>query len=205
MTTPFDILASRYDELWSATPKGLGQRQQVWREIDGLFAPGEHILDLGSGIGDDALHLMTRGLRITAIDASHEMTSIAKNRGVDARHLSIEQVHELGDNFDGAVSNFGAFNCIPDPARAARDVAQVLRPDTHFAMSVLSRFYWREAFALNFRRWPGHTVWRGLDIYYRSSREWRRAFAPYFTLLRRAPIGGGDHTLYIWRRGLNQV
>ena len=200
MTSPFDALVPHYSELWSETFKGRGQRQQVWREIEGLFVPGEQILDLGCGIGDDALHLMTRGLRITALDASREMATIAQQRGVDARHLAIEHIEALKQCFDGALSNFGTFNCIADPARAARDVAQVLRPGAYFAMCVLSRFYWKEALTLNFRRWLGHTIWRGLDIYYRSGREWQRAFEPHFTLLRRVSLGGGDHTLYIWRR-----
>jgi SAM-dependent methyltransferase len=201
MTTPFDAIAARYDELWSATPKGLDQRRQVWREIDDLFTSrtAPHILDLGCGIGDDALHLQSR-IRVTAIDASQEMVSIAAQRGVDVRCLSIEQLSALEGLYDGALSNFGAFNCIGDPAAAARGLAMILRPGAHFAMCVLTRFYWREFLALNFRRWPGHANWRGLDVYYRTSRQWQRAFAAHFTLVRRTAIGAGDHDLYIWRR-----
>jgi 2-polyprenyl-3-methyl-5-hydroxy-6-metoxy-1,4-benzoquinol methylase len=198
--SPFDAIAANYTELWSATANGLEQRQQVWREIDSLLTTGQHILDLGCGIGDDALHLQSRGLRITAIDASREMIAVAQQRGISARHLSIERIGALNTPFHGALSNFGVFNCIADPARAARDLAQLLPPNAHFAMCVLSRFYWRESLAFNFRRWSGHTQWRGLDVFYRTSHEWQRAFAPHFKLLRRVSIGGGDHTLYIWRR-----
>ncbi len=200
MTTPFDTLAARYNTLWSAAPHGIQQRRRVWHQIDGLFAPGQHILDLGCGIGDDALHLQAHGLRVTGIDASQEMITIARRRGVEGRHLSIEQLSHINSVFDGALSNFGAFNCVADPSAAARNIAQLLRPNSCFAMCVLSRFYWRESLACNFRRWPGHTIWRGLNIYYRTSSQWQRAFAPLFALLRRARIGSGDHALYIWRR-----
>ncbi len=198
--TPFDTLAANYSELWSATPAGLEQRHQVWREIENLFSAGQHVLDLGCGIGDDAMHLQSRGVRVTAIDASHEMIGIAQRRGVDARHFSIEQLACLDGTFDGALSNFAAFNCIAEPDRAARDLSRLLHPGSYFAMCVLSRFYWQESLALNFRRWSGHTMWRGLAIHYPTSRAWRRAFAPHFTLQRRIAIGGGDHTLYLWKR-----
>jgi 2-polyprenyl-3-methyl-5-hydroxy-6-metoxy-1,4-benzoquinol methylase len=204
VTTPFDTIAATYTELWSATPNGIEQRLQVWRKLDTLFTPGQHILDLGCGIGDDALHLTSRGLRVTAIDASQDMIAIARHQGIDARRVSIEQLSTLGNTFDvffdGALSNFGAFNCIAHPDTAARDLAQLLRPGAHFAMCVLSRFYWRESIALNSRRWSGHTIWRGLDIFYRTSREWQQSFSPHFKLLRRVSIGSGDHTLHIWRR-----
>ena len=49
-------------------------------------------------------------------------------------------------------------------------------------------------------RWSGHTNWRGLDIYYRSSREMRAAFASGFAFRKRASIGWGDHQLYVFRR-----
>ena len=88
----FDRLASRYDELWTSSPNGRVQREAVWRRIDGLFRPGDHILDLGCGIGDDAVHFMSRGVEVLGIDASAEMVRIARSRGVEAISCQLSAV-----------------------------------------------------------------------------------------------------------------
>ncbi len=82
MTTPFDALAHSYNALWSETARGRDQRTAVWREIDGLFRPGDRVLDLGCGTGDDALHLAGLGVEVFGIDASAQMVEIARSRDV---------------------------------------------------------------------------------------------------------------------------
>jgi SAM-dependent methyltransferase len=209
VTSPFDALAPLYAAQWSESREGRSQREQVWREIDAVFQPGDRVLDVGCGIGDDAVHLRKRGIEVIAIDSSARMIEIARARGVPARHLSLEDT-EWGRlaAFDGVLSNFGALNCLPDLPAAARIIAPLIRPHGALAICTLSRFSARETLRFLLRgdlrratrRWSGHTVWRGLDIYYRGRRQTQRAFAPYFTLLRRIPIGSGDHQLYLFQR-----
>src|SRR5437868_14651054 len=91
----FDALAPRYDELWTESAIGRLQRRAVWRRADGLFQPGDRLLDLGCGTGADALHFMQRGMRVRAIDASSEMVRIARSRGVDATRLVIEELGQM--------------------------------------------------------------------------------------------------------------
>lgn len=208
MTTPFDSIARHYADLWSDTEQGIGQRAQVWNEIDRLFQPEQTILDLGCGAGDDALHLGERGIRITAIDASQQMVELARSRGVDAGQLAIEQIGTLHGPFDGALSNFGALNCVSDLRQFASKLSRLVRPSGLLAICVLSRFSWRETlryalrcdFKKATRRWSGRTQWRGLDVYYRNAREMESALGPHFHLTRRVAIGGGDHQLYIFQR-----
>lgn len=102
MTTPFDQLASAYAELWSDTARGRLQREQVWSMIDGLFGPGDRVLDLGCGTGDDAVHLMARGVEVVGIDASAPMVEIARSRGVDARVLDVAQAREAAPHLSRA-------------------------------------------------------------------------------------------------------
>ena len=99
--TAFDKLARSYDEQWTRSPVGRLQRDAVWRHIEGLFPRGGTVLDLGCGTGEDALHLMNGGIRVEAVDSSSEMVRVARERGVDARTLSIEDVGALDARFDG--------------------------------------------------------------------------------------------------------
>src|ERR1700722_8492122 len=100
MTSAFDQLASGYDRLWTRSPVGHLQREAVWRHIGDLFQPGQTVLDLGCGTGNDALRLMRAGLHVHAIDASREMVSIARDRGVDAVTLPIENCALIEQVFD---------------------------------------------------------------------------------------------------------
>ena len=197
--TPFDALAPAYGALWSETPRGRGQRASVWREIDGLFRAGDQILDLGCGTGDDALHLAGRGVQVYGIDAAEKMVETARARGVRAQRLAIEDLDRLGGPFEGALSDFGALNCVADLRPVAVQLARLLPPGGPAAICLMTRFCfsdWRHAA----RRWSGKTHWRGIDVYYPTARRIQAAFDPYFGLERRVRIGRGDHRLYIFRR-----
>ncbi|MEP6961931.1 MAG: class I SAM-dependent methyltransferase [Acidobacteriota bacterium] len=208
MLTPFDNIAPHYADLWSAQPKGIAQRAHVWREIDGLFHAGHRVLDLGCGTGDDALHLAARDVNVTAIDSSPRMIEVARGRGLDAQVLNIEALSAFSGSYDGALSNFGALNCVADIRPLATELARLIRPGGTLAICVLGRFSWRESAAalakLNVskaaRRWSGRAHWRGMEIYYRSAAEWVHVLAPAFHRTRRISIGQGDHQLYIFER-----
>jgi SAM-dependent methyltransferase len=201
-TSPFDALAQSYNELWTGTARGRDQRTAVWREIDGLFRTGDRVLDLGCGTGDDALHLADAGIEVFGIDAAPKMVQIARSRGVKASVLSIEDLVSgagLWPVFSGAISNFGALNCVPDLRPVATQLASLVQPAGPVAICLMGPFCltdWRHAA----KRWCGHTQWRGIDVYYPTSRQIRAAFAPWFAFERRVAIGRGDHQLYVFRR-----
>jgi len=197
--TPFQQIAPQYAALWSDTPGGRAQREQVWGEIDDLFHAGDHILDLGCGTGDDAVHLMSNDVQVRALDSAPGMVEIARTRGVDARQMAIEDVDSLEGEFDGAISNFGALNCVADLGGLSKALSRLVRPGGKLAFCVMSRYCWNDW--RHFRqRWSGHTVWRGIDVYYRSARSIASAFAPEFEFERRVAVGGGDHQLLIFTR-----
>jgi len=199
VTTAFDALAESYSELWSETSRGRDQRTAVWREIDGLFRAGDLVLDLGCGTGDDALHLADLGVKVLGIDSAPKMVEVARDRGVNAFLLAIEDLTSLSGTFSGAISNFGALNCIADLGPVAAQLARLVQPAGPVAICLMGRFCftdWRHAA----KRWSGRTQWRGIKVYYPTSRQILAAFAPWFAFQRQVAIGRGDHQLYLFRR-----
>jgi 2-polyprenyl-3-methyl-5-hydroxy-6-metoxy-1,4-benzoquinol methylase len=176
----FERLAERYDELWTDTAIGRAQRNAVWRVVDGLFRAGDCVLDIGCGTGEDAAHLAARGVRVHAVDASRAMVARASARGVEAQVMRAEDLGGLGGGFDGAISNFGALNCVGDLAPVARALGSLVRPGGYLAICTMGRFcawemlYYKKAF----RRLPG----RSGEVYYPTVRKLRADFAADFEL-----------------------
>ena len=166
-TSTFDRMAARYDALWTNTPIGRAQRDLVWRDMDPLFQPGQRILDVGCGTGEDAAHLAARGLSVYATDASPAMIQVAAARGgFTVAVRSAEELAQIDGPFDGAISNFGALNCVEDLPAVARSLAGLVRPGGSLAICILGRFcawetlhytvrfHWRKAM----RRWRGRAL-----------------------------------------------
>jgi len=195
----FDRLAARYDELWTTTATGHAQRTLVWRNVDSLFHRGERLLDLGCGTGADAAHFTARGMAVHATDCSPAMVQAARRRGAFAASvLRAEDAGEIGAIFDGAISNFGALNCVGDLGEVARGLASVVRPGGCVAICTIGRFcLWetvyycaRLQFGKAFRRVRGSAASSlGMVVNYPTVSQLASAFAPEFTMLRWMGIG----------------
>jgi ubiquinone/menaquinone biosynthesis C-methylase UbiE len=200
MTSPFDAIAPVYDRLWNRTPRGGSQRALVWKELGRVFSAGDFVLDLGCGTGDDAAFLSDHGVRVLGIDSSSEMIRVAQARGIPAHRAAIEELHALDGPYSGALSNFGALNCVADLHQVAGQLGRLLLPGSFLVICLMGRLCWPEILMGNFRRIRGRARWRGMNIYYPSVRQVCSAFAPCFTLERQRSLGGGDHRLYTLRR-----
>jgi ubiquinone/menaquinone biosynthesis C-methylase UbiE len=198
-TAAFDRLAARYDELWTRTATGRAQRSLVWRNVDGLFHRGERVLDIGCGTGVDAAHFSARGIAIHAIDCSPAMVQAARQRGgFSASVLRAEEIAALGEIYDGAISNFGALNCVADLPAVAQALARVVRPGGRVALCTMGRFcawetlYYagRCEFGKAFRRLRGSASSSlGISVHYPAVSTLAAAFAPEFALQRWMGIG----------------
>ena len=222
--TVFDRMAADYDATWTAAAVGSAQRDQVWRVLDAMFARGSRVLDVGCGTGEDARHLMGRGVAVQAIDASPAMVAIAQAHGVTAEVRCAEELGDVASEteraslayppgktdagrmacptggpeavFDGALSNFGALNCVADLAAAARGLARVVRPGGPVAICLIGRCcLWEIAYysvRLQFRkalRRRHASEFRGMAVYYPSVAEVSSAFAEGFELRRWKGVG----------------
>jgi len=194
----FDKVALDYDRLWSSTPIGTHQRSAFWQTVDPLFAAGDCVLDLGCGTGVDALHLAAAGIQVYGIDASPQMIGITLSRGVNAHLLPIENVGNLRRQFDGAISNFGALNCVSNLDGTASALAKLIRRGGHVALCFLSRVCaWEIGYYLlhgnpqkALRRLNGQSSSPlAKDVFYLSSASIVSTFEPYFRLRQRVGIG----------------
>ncbi|HEV7519426.1 MAG TPA: methyltransferase domain-containing protein [Thermoanaerobaculia bacterium] len=204
---PFDALAPAYDDTFTRSTIGTLQRRAVWRRLDAAFAPGDRVLELGCGTGEDAVHLGGRGVRVLATDAAEGMVAAAERKvgaaglagAVEVRRLALEELARLREPpFDGAFSNFGGFNCVGDLRGPARDLAALLAPGARLLLCVMGPLVpWEWAwFGLRgqpgkaFRRLrAGGAVWRGMAIRYPSIGAVTRAFCPDFQARRAAAVG----------------
>ena len=195
----FDEVAAGYDGPLGNNTLVQAVRARTLAAVTRAVAPGGSLLDLGCGTGLDAVALGRHGYRVTAIDWSANMVAQTRDRVGRAGSNGMVAVHQVGihelgrlpaETFDGAYSDLGALNCVPDLASTAASIAQRLRPGGVLIASVIGRTCpwevaifarkrdWRRAAA----RWSqkpvavplnGRTVWTR----YYSPSEFRSTFA----------------------------
>lgn len=206
--SPFEAYAATYDDTFTRTLIGERMRRAVRRRLDSAFAPPARLLELGCGTGEDAVHLAARGLRVLATDPAEGMVAQARAKAdragladrVVTRTLDAGRLDDtdLDGPFDGAFSNFGALNCVPDLASVSAGLARHVRPGGKVLLCLMGRYVpWEWGWFLArrdrktaFRRFaPGGTVWRGLPIAYPPIRALRRVFAPGFRFRGARAIG----------------
>jgi SAM-dependent methyltransferase len=160
----FDSVAADYDGPRGNNALIQDMRCEMWRWLDATFAAGSRLIDLGCGTGLDAVRMARLGYDITATDWSGQMVERtverARREGSAAavRALAIG-AHELQrlegqGSFDGAYSNLGPLNCVPDLTAVARECARLLKPGGALVFSVIGRICpWEVAHYAARRQW----------------------------------------------------
>ena len=124
---PFSLLAEVYDAIMSDVEYG------AWADFILDVALGEglevkRILDLGCGTGNSSAPFIEAGLRVTGVDRSPEMLSIARAKLPGATFSEGDfTTFQLGETFDLVVSVFDSLNNLLDPRDFRRCAEQVLR------------------------------------------------------------------------------
>jgi SAM-dependent methyltransferase len=144
----FDSVAAAYDGPLGNNALIQAVRARTLTAIRHSLIPGSTLLDLGCGTGLDAVALGREGYRVTATDWSPEMVRVTRKRAdraggqakIPAHNVGIHELQRLPDGqFDGAYSNLGALNCVPDLGEAALSIAARLRPGGMLVASVIGR------------------------------------------------------------------
>jgi ubiquinone/menaquinone biosynthesis C-methylase UbiE len=197
----FDSVAEQYDDQFTRSVVGRTQRDAVWRKVTATFSPGQHILELNCGTGEDALFLARNGISVTALDASRKMVLQARRRHeleapcspIRFELVPTEQLRNLNDAplFDGVFSNFSGLNCVEDLTIVAEELAHRVKPGGSLLFCLSTRvclweIFWyllHGNFRKAFRRCGGHATARFNDytihVRYPTLRRLRALFAPF--------------------------
>jgi SAM-dependent methyltransferase len=202
----FDSVAVDYDGPRGNNALIQDMRHEMWRWLDVTFPSPGRLIDLGCGTGLDAVRLAQLGHRVLALDWSPLMAARTRDRAAEAQVSERVHATALGAQqldrvegiamYDGAYSDLGALNCVPDLAAAARELSRLLKPGGRLVFTVIGRWCpweighyaargdWKRARVRFGRqmtavRMNGHTVWTR----YWTPSELYREFAREFSLV----------------------
>ncbi len=121
-------------------------RSQVRAHAMRLLKKGDHILELNSGTGLDAVFFASHGFKVHATDLSDGMISQLRHKveksklqdRITIQQCSVTSLGELGlHQYDYVFSNFGGLNCISSLSVVASSMRQLLKPGGFVTMVIM--------------------------------------------------------------------
>ncbi len=199
----FDSMAGDYDRDFARSMFGQELRAIVWERLAAHFKPGDRVLELNCGTGEDAVWLAKRGVRVLATDVSTKMVNLTLHKAnangvtsmIETRVLDIAAPgSEFGGlKFDGVLSNFGGLNCARDLGPLVLMLAAHVVPRGTLVLVFMGRYCaWEMAYhflhlraGAAFRRLRpvGAQATRGphvVRVWYPTTQSLRRTLEPWF-------------------------
>ena len=113
---------------------------------------GKKVLEIGCGIGTDAVNFARAGADYTAVELSKESMAIAKSRfdvyGLSGTFIegNAENLSQLldGETFD-LVYSFGVLHHTPEPLKAFQEIRKIIQPGGELRIMLYARNSWKSA------------------------------------------------------------
>ena len=176
----FTLAAPHYDADQARNRVARWSRSRSLSLLTRFFRPGDYLLEIGCGTGEEALHMARMGARIVATDAAPGMIASlqaklkaeppALQNKITPLVLPASKLDQLSPRygelpFDGAYSSFGPLNCEPHLAPISAALSQLIKPGGYVLLSFINRYCaWETLWHLfhakgrsAFRRWSGLT------------------------------------------------
>jgi len=105
-------------------------------------APGRRVLDVASGVGQDAIALAQRGASVVGVEPSRRMLGMTELIATEATARLPLWVQSWGDALPFADGSFDAVICkgaldhFDQPAKAIGEMARVARPDGRVVLAI---------------------------------------------------------------------
>jgi SAM-dependent methyltransferase len=200
----FSRKGEQYDAFGQDHPNLIRMRRKVYAHVLGQLHPGDVMLELNAGTGQDALFFAQQGYRVHATDIAPGM--LAQIAGKIERYQVQERLtvqpcsfteldQVVGGPYQYVFSNMGGLNCIADLAQVTRQLPALLTPGARVTWVIMPTIcLWDLAAALvgDFktarRRLSPHGVLAHVEgvhfmTYYFTPQQVIAAFGPAFRLV----------------------
>jgi ubiquinone/menaquinone biosynthesis C-methylase UbiE len=146
----FTMQSQKFDELYSENKIIEYKRDRVRLHLKRFIKPGNSILELNSGTGEDAIWLAQQSCKVHATDISTGMLEIVqqkiKNDALEnlityeiCSFTALENLQQKGP-FDLIFSNFAGLNCTGDLDKVLASFCKLLKPKGIVTLVILPQF-----------------------------------------------------------------
>ena len=159
----WDRNAGRYDRFMRKDREAYEKMYELIRPV----VKDKTVLELATGTGLIARHIVNAAAHIEATDASPEMITEARRGNCSAKlHFSVQDMFSLpyaGNSFDVVIVS-NALHIVPQPEKSLREIKRVLKDDgvliaptfTHAENSLRGRI---KAYFMRLAGFPLHSRW----------------------------------------------
>ena len=146
----FTQQAKIFDELYSDNTIIQYKRERVRNHILQFIKPGNHILELNSGTGEDAIWFAQNGYTVHATDISEGMLEVLEQK-VKSQNLkdkistelcSFTELDKLSSKgpYDLIFSNFAGMNCTDELSKVLQSFSPLLKSGAVVTLVILPKF-----------------------------------------------------------------
>jgi ubiquinone/menaquinone biosynthesis C-methylase UbiE len=146
----FSAQADKFDQYYSGNKIIEYKRERVRAHLKKFINPGNFILELNSGTGQDAIWLAKQNCKVHATDISEGMLEIIKqkikNEALEnlitheiCSFTALENLRQKGP-FDTIFSNFAGLNCTGDLDKVFASFSTLLKPKGIVTLVILPKF-----------------------------------------------------------------